>query len=177
MAAIWKNYVLVVCFTFLCLANKSKAWDVDYGLNLTEIKVYMDETHTINITLTGLDAVKLINANVSLVSDSDKLETTHIDILDDITDGIWTGELNVTAIFLGKANIHVKISKDEQSEQSNQTLSVIIIREKKLIDKVFNGCVIALVSILYINFGAALDLGKVKEILVRPIGIQLFNLC
>lgn len=178
MAAILKNYVLVVGYVLLCFANRSTAWEAEYGYNLTTITVHMQQVHTINVTLTGLDAVQMINANVSLISsDSGILKTSNIDILDDIADGTWTGNFNVSAEFLGMAKVHVQINKEEQIEHSNQTLSVIIVREKKLIDKVFNGCVIALVFILYINFGAALDMSKVKEILVRPIGPLMAFVC
>lgn len=38
------------------------------------------------------------------------------------------------------------------------------------IDKAFAGSVAILVSLIYVNFGAALDLKKLKEIIRRPIG-------
>lgn len=177
MAAILKNYVLVVCLVLLSWTNISRGWEAEYGSNLTTITLHMEKVHTINVTLTGLDAEKLINANVTLDSNSTILGSSNVNILDDITDKTWTGTFNVSAIFLGTANIHVKISLDGHDEFSNQTLGVVIIREKLTIDKVFNGSVIALVFILYINFGAALDLTKVREILVRPIGPLMAFVC
>ena len=57
------------------------------------------------------------------------------------------------------------------SEEGNDRLSVIVTRNKDVIDHIFIGSVALLVSILYINFGAALDLDIVKNILVRPIGL------
>lgn len=177
MAAILKNYVLVVCLVLISWTNVSRGWKAEYGSNLTTITVHMEKLHMINVTLTGLDAEKLINANVSLESNSTILGTSNVDILDDITDKTWTGTFNVSAIFLGTARMHVKISLDGHDEYSNQTLGVVIVREKLTIDKVFNGSVIALVFILYINFGAALDLTKVREILVRPIGPLMAFVC
>lgn len=51
-----------------------------------------------------------------------------------------------------------------------EELPVTVIREERVIDKVFTASVAILVSILYINFGAALDLPTLKAIMVRPIG-------
>lgn len=177
MAAILRNYVLVVCLVLISWTNVSRGWEAEFGSNLTTITVHMEKVHEINVTLTGLDAEKLINANVYLVSNSTILGPSNLDVLDDITDKTWTGTFMMTAYFLGTAKMQVKISLDGHDEYSNQTLEVVIIREKQTIDKVFNGSVIALVFILYINFGAALDLTKVREILVRPIGPLMAFVC
>lgn len=146
------------------------------------ITVHMHETTEINITINGLDAVELIrvhpNASLRIISDSEILQVSKSNLIDDIIDGTYMGEFNITGIFLGSAKIGVAIFKeDENIEVSNQTLAVVIIREERLIDKLFTISVAALVSILYINFGAALDLSKVKEILVRPIGPLIAFVC
>lgn len=168
MAAL--NYILVV---LLLVCPLIQAWTVHFEPeNVTTI--YVDDTVTVNVTLNGLDGVHLIKdeeATISIVSDSDILKVSKQIDLDEITDGSWTGEFNITGVFLGKSRIFAEIvSKHGDMELSNQTLTVVILRKEKRIDRIFNLSVAALVTILYINFGAALDLGKVKEILVRPIG-------
>lgn len=178
MAAAFRNYVLVVCCVLFTLANLSAAWDVNFGPNLTNTTVHMHQTQTLIVTFTGLNGTKFVNANVSLeTSDSNILETSNALVLDDISDGTWTGAFNLSAKFLGTTKIHAKIIQDGQTERSNQTLTVIIIREERLIDRIFTISVVALVSILYINFGAALDFEKVKQILVQPFNLLLAFVC
>jgi len=47
---------------------------------------------------------------------------------------------------------------------------VSVIRERRLVDKMFTYSVATLVAIIYINMGAALDLRTIKSTLRRPIG-------
>lgn len=140
----------------------------------------MEEVQTINLTLSELRAIELIqnNAELTVVSDTHRLKVIAAEFkLDDIEDDKWTGQFNISGIFLGNAKLSANITMNGKSEQSNQTLNVIIIREERLIDRIFTISVVVLVAILYINFGAALDLGKVKEILVRPIGPLIAFVC
>lgn len=72
---------------------------------------------------------------------------------------------------MGTTSVYIDlVYSDGTVERSDQQLPVIVIRENRIIDSVFTGSVATLVSILYINFGAALDLGKLKGIVKRPIG-------
>lgn len=72
---------------------------------------------------------------------------------------------------LGKTNIYVEVDTiDNKTEKSDETLDVIVIRRKTYLDHAFTGSIIILMSALYINFGAALDLPAVKGIMKKPIG-------
>lgn len=178
MAATITNYVLVVCWIFLVRIGTSTAWEANFQPNSTSL--HMAESKTINLTLTGLNSVELIQFDAELIILSDNADILHIEEkvkFDDIIDETWSGLFNITGIFLGTTKVHANISLNGQTQRSNQSMSVTIIREERLIDRIFTGSVIALVSILYINFGAALDLGKVKEILVRPIGPLIAFVC
>lgn len=143
------------------------------------ITVHMHQMQTVNLTLYDLDANELIkhNATIKLVSDSDILLVERQIPLVEIENGEWWGTFNVSAVFLGSARVHVVIELNGTTEWSHKSLPVIIIREERFIDKLFTISVAALVSILYINFGAALDMTKVKEILVRPIGPAIAFFC
>lgn len=175
--------VLVVFFLISLAISSSRvsAWTATFKPNNTDgIEIHMDETMSINLTIRNVNATDLIRkkATIGIISDADILKVSHKILLDDIIDGVWTGVFNVTGVFLGKTRIFVKIFAEHGNvEKSNETLTVIIIRKEKLIDKIFNISVAALVSILYINFGAAMDMEKVKEILVRPIGPLLAIVC
>lgn len=49
-------------------------------------------------------------------------------------------------------------------------MDVTVIREQRVIDRVFTASVATLVSIIYINFGCALDWNSFRLNLKRPIG-------
>lgn len=176
------NYVLVV-FSHILLAISSSrvsAWTATFEPSANKTLIHMEETVSVNLTIQNLSATDLIRekATIGIISDADILKVSHQILLDDIIDGEWTGVFNVTGAFLGKARLFVEILSERGNiELSNETLTIIIVREEKLIDKIFNISVAVLVSILYINFGAAMDMEKVKEILVRPIGPLIAMVC
>lgn len=150
--------------------KKQQTWTVTFEpQNLT---MHMNSVHYVNLTLRGLNESTLLTANSSVfvISDSDILRVHHEIPLHEISNGSWSGSINVSAVFLGHADILVFVKWDEVLERSDESLPVVIIREERFIDKLFTVSVAVLVSILYINFGAALDLTKVKSILIRPIG-------
>lgn len=178
MAASTLNYVLVVCCIFSMLPNGSIAWQAYFQPN--PIKIQMNKIDTINLTLKNLDYIELIQNNAELVVFSDEkiLQVINSKLnFDNIINDTWTGQFNISGEFLGLARVYANISTNGNTQRSNESLSVVIIREERLIDRIFTISVIILVSILYINFGAALDLGKVKEILVRPIGPLIAFVC
>lgn len=140
----------------------------------------MNKIETINLTLKHLDYVELIQNNAELVVFSDEKILQVIDSklkFDNIINDTWTGQFNISGEFLGLARVYANITANGHTQRSNESLSVVIIREERVIDRIFTVSVVVLVSILYINFGAALDLGKVKEILVRPIGPLIAFVC
>lgn len=74
--------------------------------------------------------------------------------------------------------MHVDIKRNESvTEQSAEFLNVTILRPQRVIDRLFTLSVIILVSILYINFGAALNLQTIKEIMSRPVGPTICFIC
>lgn len=150
------------------LTNMTLAWKANFEPNSPII--HMNEMQTIRLTLTDLDGIDLIqhNAELTVVSDTERLKVICNFNLNDILDHKFTDDFNVSGIFLGNAKLNAKITMKDKSQLSNETMNVLIIREERMIDRAFTVSVIVLVSILYINFGAAMDLGKVKEILVRP---------
>lgn len=181
MAASFKDYVLVVACIFSVLLTTTTAWQIHFEPN--PIKMHMLSTRTVNFTLTGLKDVEVDyiqdGATFNITSESAILNVIAQSQYDfnEITDGNLTGHINITANFLGTTKCYTNITFKGVSQTSNETLNVTIIREERTIDHIFTASIVALVSILYINFGAALDLGKVKEILVRPIGPLIAFVC
>lgn len=68
-------------------------------------------------------------------------------------------------------------TKANITEQSAEKLDVTILRPQRVIDRLFTYSVIILVSLLYINFGAALNMSTVKDILRRPVGPVICFIC
>lgn len=174
------NYILVA-IVWICLLSKQTpvtAWKFQFDNDT--IKMQMNEIKTIKVRITDVNGIELVekNATLSIASESDILLVSHDILIDDIVDNSFEREVNLTAKFLGSAKVYANIIyQNGDILISNETFNVIITREERLIDRLFTISVAALVSILYINFGAALDLGKVKEILVRPIGPLIAFVC
>jgi len=76
---------------------------------------------------------------------------------------------NVTANFLGNAKIRVK-RQSHHKEFVSDYLEVTVHRVTGPLDKAFTYSVAALVGIIYVNMGAALDTRIVIETMKKPIG-------
>ena len=87
--------------------------------------------------------------------------------------GDWSLEVSVTGSFLGFSTVGVRVEREGQQVAVVETdLQVTVTRSKakKTASKIFGYSVAFLVSLAYINFGAALDLGVVRGVLRRPVG-------
>jgi len=62
------------------------------------------------------------------------------------------------------------IKIDFQTKDSQEVSRIIVVREERTIDSVFTASVAILVSILYINFGCAMNWNVCRDTLKRPIG-------
>lgn len=109
------------------------------------------------------------NASVVPVSNS-SVETSN-------TNGSTTSHLNVTGNFIGYTKVCADFVDSNNVTVQTQCADVSVIREPRAIDLAFTYSVAALVAIIYINMGAALDTKTIKETLRRPVGpvIGLFS--
>lgn len=62
-------------------------------------------------------------------------------------------------------------------EESNQVLEVVVSKPERVIDTLFAITVVLLLAILFINFGAAIDIETMKRIYRRPIGPGIGTVC
>jgi solute carrier family 10 (sodium/bile acid cotransporter), member 3/5 len=60
---------------------------------------------------------------------------------------------------------------------ANEKVDVTVLRPQRFIDKMFVYSVIILVSILYINFGAAINVSTISDILRKPVGPVICFVC
>lgn len=68
-------------------------------------------------------------------------------------------------------------NKANETILSDDKLSVTVVRPQRFIDSLFKYSVIILVSILYINFGAAINMSTIRDILRRPVGPVICFVC
>lgn len=181
-------YILLtfLLFAFVqhsCSVNAAN-WNVRFDpSNFTDKgkEIHMDSSKTVTVYLTGLNKRDLIltYSKIFVRSNSDILKASlNIPVVEIDDNGSWSGTMNITASFIGRANVFVSIVKKNGDQEDSMTqLPVTIIRRERAVDKLFTISVITLVSILYINFGAALDLKKVKGVLIRPIGPAIAFFC
>lgn len=169
MSINYTSIILCVVFVFGVLpsATIGTSWDVIFTPNKTQIHMHTSvevEFQLIGISRNEIKDINLISDNVEIASVN---YTTHST---DEKDN-WNNFM-VNGIFLGSSNIFVELTRTSSNsiEKSSTFLPVTIIREERIIDHIFTGSVIILVSLLYINFGAALDLGQLNGIIRRPIG-------
>ena len=79
--------------------------------------------------------------------------------------------LNITGTFLGFTTIEIVLEGGKEEEASVMLdLTVTRSKAKKTASKIFGYSVAVLVSLAYINFGCALDLNVMREVLRKPIG-------
>lgn len=176
------DYLTLICFLSILTTNgvagQIPTWNVTFEPHT--VTVHMSESTPINVTITGLDAERLLNDNAVIEFRSDNV-IADVDPatvnLKEIVKGTWNGTVELRNTFLGSANIFVVITRNGTEQRSSSSLSAVIIRPQRFIDSLFTVSVACLVSILYINFGAAIDLTKVKGIVMRPIGPLIAMFC
>jgi len=79
--------------------------------------------------------------------------------------------VNITGTFLGFTTIEISLEGGQEEEASVMLdLTVTRSKAKKTASKIFGYSVAVLVSLAYINFGCALDLNVMREVLRKPIG-------
>lgn len=180
------NFWVLLCVAVISLQNAdcqstNMNWITEFTPN--NITIHMHTVENVNLRISGVDLEYLVatGSYFRVVANNPKLLIINTTIrATDFNAGQWSGNVTLDAVFLGLTNAYVElVSSDGHTtlERSASTLPVVIIREVRTIDHIFTGSVATLVSLLYINFGAALNLKNIRGIVVRPIGpaIGLFG--
>lgn len=179
MASFTRTIWTILCLALICqnLVNgqSTPSWTAQFTPN--NITIHMHTTEDVTLRITGVDATAIAasGAHFRVTADNPKLLVVNktIRATDFNESGQWQGNVTLDALFLGITNAYVElVASDGQTrvERSASTLPVVIIREVRTIDHIFTGSVATLVSLLYINFGAALNLKNLRGIVLRPIG-------
>uniref|UniRef100_A0A336MLN3 CSON002840 protein n=1 Tax=Culicoides sonorensis TaxID=179676 RepID=A0A336MLN3_CULSO len=176
MCPLFHLMLIFMCISPLllfCSAVGAVTWKATFSPQ--KVQTIMDSMNYTTLTLENIPPELIVNdvAEMQLVSqfpDRVGVEKKFQEIK--VLQNTWSGNVTVRGVFLGQSEVYVelKVPGQNKTERANEVLDVVVTRHKRIIDHIFTGTVALLVSILYINFGAALDLDKVKGILVKPIG-------
>lgn len=174
MCPLFSPYVLLILFIgpifLLCSAFTAT-------FEPSALTVHMKTTETVNLTLEGLPQLTT-GSYIDVISGDDILAEVSKQIQpSEVINGRWSGSVDVNGVFLGKTNVYVElVQQNVPTERAVEFLPLTVIRQNRAIDHAFTGSVAVLVALLYINFGAALDVKNLKGIIKKPIG-PLIGFC
>lgn len=140
----------------------------------SKIKLKMQDEVVVNLTITHIDPKWSDNFEFHLTSEDPDTATVRKVIKPVEVNKLlqsWKGNFTITGKFIGRDRIFVELHRPNLIvEKSRESLQVIVSRNITLIDNLFTIFVALFVTVIYINFGAALDLTVLKQILIRPVG-------
>lgn len=111
-----------------------------------------------------LDHIEISSDKIPLTSDSPEGQ------LERSGNGTIEGSFNITGKFLGFTKIKMVLSNGNDEELvESEPVKVQVQRGHRVLDKIFIHVVIALVIVVYINMGCAIDLQVIKTILRKPV--------
>lgn len=171
MCPTYKIILTIIFLTTLITIGTSATWKATF--TPTNTTITMNEAEVIHLKLEGLNDELNSDFEIQILSENSGLARVNRTILGSEIDsgGNWEGNFTIEGVFLGNTNVYVQRRNSlNQTNDFENKLPVTITRQVRAIDHAFTGSIILLVSILYINFGAALDLTKLKGILKKPIG-------
>ncbi|KAH8355382.1 hypothetical protein KR084_000403 [Drosophila pseudotakahashii] len=148
------------------------------------LKLHMDREDRVELALENLDPATLQqperfqfrveSADAGLASVPGENATIPLDVFNSLTRD-WTGLIVVNGHFLGQTKIQVRLHDSQLNTSelptnwsNDSALDVKIMRPNRVVDHVFLGSIILLMSLLYINFGAALNLEVLRGLITRP---------
>lgn len=159
-------------------------WQAFYDPKQLTVKTASKQS--VHLTLSGISDEIIANINnrdyVQLKSEDDALATVknqqQITFTKNESTSTWSAFFDVSGVFLGSTKVFVEVkSQAGVVEKSNEKLDVTILRPHRVIDRLFTYSVIILVSILYINFGAAINISTIGDILRKPVGPAICFVC
>ena len=168
------SVILVALFFFTvgptpAFSQSTAGWKASF--DPPRITVEMERELSGKFLLTGITDSTQIQS-ITLVSPDDNIARVVEPVITDFSHESISGDYKIHGVFLGRKNLFFEVEwKNGKKEQVTEgSLTVVIIREKRTMDVVFTATVAILVSIIYINFGAAMKMDVLKGILRRPIG-------
>ncbi|XP_053686745.1 ileal sodium/bile acid cotransporter-like isoform X2 [Sabethes cyaneus] len=149
------------------------SWHVQY--DPVKMEMHMKTMTNISLRIEGFEKTQLgDDATIQLKSERNHVATIpngSITVVEIKDDGSYEGGFDISGVFLGTTNLYVEVmDKNNQTIQSVEKMPITVIREERAIDHIFTGSVAVLVCVMFVLFGAAMDLPTVKAIIMKPIG-------
>lgn len=150
-------------------AQSTNGWTASF--EPASITIEMEKELGGTFVLSGITDRNSIKS-ITLVSPDENIARVVLPVITDFSQTTISGDYKIHGVFLGRRSVafEVEWTNGDKELVATNALNVVIIREKRTIDTIFTVTVAVLVSVIYINFGAALQMDKVKEILRRPVG-------
>lgn len=159
----------LVFIVVLCGFVSAEDWNVRF--NPKDAECYMGRSVQVNVTITSTSSAV---SDFIFVSEFSKLAGVDHNVSAEEFKGLlWKGVLDIDCHLLGMTDVYV----EHDGLKSHTKLQVIIMKEMKLMDKLFSATVALVITFLYINFGAALDFDVLKDILKKPVGPSIGFFC
>ncbi|KAH8240549.1 hypothetical protein KR038_008900 [Drosophila bunnanda] len=144
--------------------------------NSTQVQLSLENVAPSTLQQPDRFVFRLHSLNAGLASVPEENATIPLTLFDAQTRD-WSGPIVVEAHFLGLTNVTVRLhdlrlnSSELPTNWSNDSqLEVTVQRPNRVLDHIFLGSIIVLMSLLYINFGAALNLEVLRGLITRPTG-------
>ncbi|XP_065209853.1 ileal sodium/bile acid cotransporter-like [Planococcus citri] len=196
--------ILFASVLYIAVASPAvncKYWSVTFDPSLLSA-AEIDRVTKVNFNLTLVDCGSAIGvrpvcspilscwpSTIRIPSDSEQSEMGNT--------RFFSSSFNVSPTFMGYADVKVDLlldasAKDENNNNNNSSyydetttttlesigrMPITAVRKSRLIDHIFTASVAILVSIIFVNFGCALDLNVVKENFTRPLGPLIGMVC
>lgn len=158
------------------VASKTSSWDVNF--DPTELLLPMDSMSEVkfsaNLEREAIDygVVHVVTSDGVIASPypTDKIYVLKNESISDPDS--WSSAFNITGNFLGYAEVYLQLRDNREGTvlSSSNPVTVKVVRSERVIDKLFTYSVAVLVSVIYINFGCALDWSAFKKTVRRPLG-------
>ncbi|XP_036319494.1 sodium/bile acid cotransporter-like [Rhagoletis pomonella] len=158
---------------------KSPIWYVQFEFE--QLNMTMQQSRNVSFTITDIESSWGPDFELHVLNENDEvIYIDHVNMISSLVEGktLLKGNFTANAIFLGYTSVHMELQKNSHEPQiSQQLMKIIVTRPMNLIDIIFNVCIASFVIIIYVNFGAVLDLADLKAIVIRPVGPAIGLFC
>lgn len=167
----------------LMMLGHSAAWQAHF--KPAKLKLNMETSDQVQLILAGMDASIGQHKNrysFHLESDAADLASVSSESaiipVEHMEPNGWSGNITIVGNFIGEAHIQVRLHDDllnvttlpDNVASKESALLVQVVRPHRAIDTIFIVTIITLMSVVYINFGAALNLEVLRGLVTRPVG-------
>lgn len=158
---------------------KSPLWDVQFEYE--QLNMTMRDTQKVSFVITAVEPALGSDFEFHVLNDNDEVASMdQVETVLSKANGIVKvkGNFTLHATLLGYTHVYVELRcAGYETARSQEVLKVIVTRSMNLGDIIFNIAVACFVIVIYVNFGAVLDLEDLKRIVIRPVGPAIGLFC